>query len=167
MYEVIKSNSAVNKGLIAYFRVIDENKAILIEKAFPGIPADYILFLKEIGFGDLKEIDEPENYPPHIKFLEFPISAEKQYFFDRIIYDGGAVGDVIIFGIDSTGVAFGFDSGKAYQIVEVDSYRICTPLELTFEQFAKGIFVCYPDIPVSFDGKNWKNALGEECNFDL
>lgn len=166
MYESINVKSAKSKGLAANFRIIDENRAKFIEKTFPGIPADYILFLKEVGFGDLKEIGEPENYPPHIKFLEFPISAEKQYFSDKRIYDGGAVGDIIIFGIDSTGAAFGFDSGKDYQIFEVDSYRICTPLELKFEYFAKGIFACYPDIPVSFDGKKWKNALGEEFDFD-
>lgn len=94
--------------------------------------------------------------------MERPLSAEKEYYLDQRIHDGGGKGDILVFGIDSTGIAFGFDTGDDWCLVEVGNYRIANKLDLSFEEFVVGIFVCYPDFPVTCNKGKWITATGEE-----
>ncbi|WP_175196635.1 hypothetical protein [Achromobacter deleyi] len=160
MYENIKSLLRNETSLELTLQPMSINDSESLKRLFPRCPTSYWAFLVEIGVGKIKGGDEPANYPAHFEFLVRPLSAEKEYYFDRQIYDGGAKGDILIFGLDSTGIAFGFDSGDDWRIVEADNHRIVTSLDLSFEDFVVGIFACYPDFPVSCSGGKWKTATG-------
>jgi hypothetical protein len=132
-----------------------------ISAKLPGIPDSYLKFIHEIGVGEWKD---ELGYGVY-EFFEEPIDAAKDYFRDRLIFDDdvdnpGAVGNVWLFGCDSTGIAFGFDSGDGWQLVEIDSTRSVTRLNLTFEEFVEGLLVCYPQRPVRFSGSKWYDSEG-------
>ena len=66
----------------------------------------------------------------------------------------------MIFGSENMGTAYGFDSGDNWRLVEVDEFRIVTPLSLTFEQFINGLILCYPQIATSVEGEEWIDGVG-------
>lgn len=93
-------------------------------------------------------------------FEERLISAESELYQDRQIYEGGAKGDVMIFGHESMGTAYGFDTGDDWKLVEVDEFRIVTGLNLSFQQFIVGLVLCYPQIAMKVEGQEWIDGLG-------
>lgn len=162
MYDEICKLPLAKRCLMLGLEPMTPGSVASAKGGFPNCPESYWSFLMEIGAGKIKEPDEPENFPAHFAFLKRLLSAEKEYYFDRRIYEGGAKGDIMIFGVDSAGIAFGFDTGDGWRIVEVDNYGIVNKLSLPFEAFVLGVFVCYPDIPVSYADGKWKAATGEE-----
>ena len=126
------------------------------------LPEGYAEFLKNFGAGKIKAPSEPANFPAHFEVLKVLRSAEKDYFQDRIIYEHGAHGDVLIFGVESTGICYGFDSGNNNALVQVDNYRIVQKLDLDFDEFIFGIVACYPDFPEKYENGLWVNDLGDQ-----
>jgi len=127
-----------------------------------NVPNSYIKFLKNFGAGKIKPPNEPDRFPAHFEILERLYSAEKEYFQDTRIYEQGAKGDVLIFGTESTGICFGFDSGNKNSVVRIDNYRIVENVALNFEQLIFGILACYPDFPETYENGIWSNDLGDK-----
>jgi hypothetical protein len=117
-------------------------------------PESYWSFMLERGAGAIEQDGEP------FFFEERLVSAESELYRDRQIYENGAKGDVMIFGHESMGTAYGFDSGDGWKLVEVDEFRIVTPLELTFEQFIVGLVLCYPQIAMKVENGEWIDGVG-------
>ncbi len=130
------------------------------------LPDAYRKFLKNFGAGKIKAPNEPANFPAHFEVLEQLRSAEKDYFQDTMIFEHGALGDVLIFGVESTGICYGFDSGDNNAVVQVDNYRIVKKLDLVFEEFIFGIIACYPDFPEKYDNGLWVNDLGDRFSMN-
>jgi len=135
-----------------------------IRQLSPNFPEEYLIFLQEHGFGIMRE---DESSLPLLVINQQPIDAAKDYFGDDLIYsDGpyepGAKGTVWLFGSDSMGNAFGFDSGDNWSLMEIDNFRSITRLKLNFKQFIEGLFVCYPQKPISFSSGIWRDSGGGE-----
>ena len=123
-------------------------------KRYPECPESYWAFMLERGAGPLEQDGEP------FSFEERLISAESELYCDRKIYDNGAKGDVMIFGHESMGTSYGFDSGDGWRLVEIDEFRIVTPLDLTFEEFVAGLVLCYPQIAMKVENGEWIDGVG-------
>lgn len=141
-------------GFLSDLKPLDETKVDALRKQFPDCPDEYFAFLAERGAGELEE-------GLMFFFLNGLIDAENDLFKDREIFKFGAKGPVKIFGDDGNETSYGFDTGADWGIVSVDSSRIVKHLSLSFVQFIEGLFVCYPDYPVSYDDGKWKVATGE------
>jgi hypothetical protein len=66
----------------------------------------------------------------------------------------------MIFGYESMGTYYGFDSGDGWRLVEVDEFRIVTSLYLTFEEFITGLVLCYPQIAIKVENGEWIDGVG-------
>ena len=162
MYEELDQLDTEKKSLISTFVKVELEKILLYKSMLPKVPEEYWIFLSEVGYGKIQDPKEPSNYPAHFEISERLISAEKEYYEDKRIYEGGALGDILIFGFDSTGTANGFDTGNDYKLVEVDNYRISRVLDINFQYFIMGLLVCYPDSPERYALGKWYNYFGEE-----
>lgn len=120
-----------------------------------GVPDAYWRFVRDIGVGIVK-------YGTDIvfNFDETLLNASTELYHDREIFELGAKGEVKIFGSELAGISYGFDSGRDFQLVEIDDYRQVEPLDLTFDQFVIGLAVCYPQIPIKCDGHEWFDIVG-------
>lgn len=141
---------------------MSDNQILGLKKEFSGCPDDCWSFLYEVGCGKVKEPDESDNSPPHFECLERLPSAERECYQDKRIYDGGAQGDIFLFGFEGTGTAFGFDAGDGFHLVKVDNCRIVKRLDMSFKAFALGLLVCSPDFPGKYESEKWFNDLGDE-----
>lgn len=153
MYEHLESLRPEHGQLFASLTPSSDYEVQVVSDAHPSCPDEYLRLLRERGTGAL--IDKGE----HFVFEGRLVSAEHDYFRDRRIYDHGAKGDVLIFGRESMGTAYGFDTGDDWQIVEIDEYRAVTKLGLSFKQFMEGLLVCYPQIPMKYDSGRWEDGV--------
>ena len=153
MYEHLETLRPEQGPLLASLIQRSDAEIQAVIDAYPSCPAEYIQFLRERGSGAL--LDDGE----HFVFERRLVSAEHDYFQDKQIYDHGAKGDVLIFGWESMGTAYGFDTGDDWQIVEIDEYRTVTKLELSFKQFVEGLLVCYPQIPMKHRSGKWEDGV--------
>lgn len=163
MYENLETLNALGPALLRGLRPLGDDDLHEVRQLSQHFPPDYLSFLNERGHG---VINEDDGSFPLLVVGHRPIDAAKEYFGDELIYaDGpygeGAKGLVWLFGTDSTGTAFGFDSGDDWRLVEIDNARCITRLELTFKQFIEGLFVCYPQTPVSFSSGIWRDSAGD------
>ncbi|WP_176037370.1 hypothetical protein [Brucella tritici] len=147
--------------LIKNLKPVAETEIIAQRAKYPECPDAYWEFLIRFGYGKIKEENEPKNFPAHFEFTNELISAVDEYYKDRMIYDNGAKGDILLFGFDSLGTGFGFDSGDHYAVVRVDEFRIVEKLNIDFENFFLGLLVCYPDFPFSYASGEWSVETGE------
>jgi len=154
MFENLESIRDDLKPMFGRLRRLTPEVVEPMQKLYPRCPVEYWKFLLERGAGALEQDGEPFFFEDHL------VSAEKELYRDRLIYDNGAKGDVMIFGHESMGTAYGFDSGDSWRLVEVDEFRIVTPLSLTFEQFIVGLVLCYPQIPMSVEREEWIDGVG-------
>jgi hypothetical protein len=154
MFEHLESIRSDLKPMFGRLRKLTADEIEPMRKLYPQCPAAYWAFLMERGAGALEQDGEPFFFEDHL------VSAETELYRDRLIYDNGAKGDVMFFGSESMGTAYGFDSGDNWRLVEVDEFRIVTPLSLTFEQFIDGLILCYPQIAISVEGKEWIDGVG-------
>lgn len=92
----------------------------------PGLPADYLQFLVEVGHGDLGELQLHSG----------PSAAEN-------FYPAGTEGleNVLIFGDDKQGYCFGFDTHDRFRVVEVSPRgEVEKDIEPDFSSLMKGYF---------------------------
>lgn len=154
MFERLDS---IRPDLQPMFRGLQQVDAEIInaERAkYPHCPEAYWRFLLERGFGGLQQAGEPFFFERTLR------SAEKDYFLDSLIYENGAKGDIMIFGSESMGTAYGFDSGNDWRLVEADELRTVTALDLSFEEFVLGLVLCYPQIPIKRENGDWVDGVG-------
>jgi len=98
MFEEIKNELSDQLG-----KLNDEEINILLTE-FSGLPNDYLVFLKEVGYGNLGEIQIYSGpIPPN---EVYPVNKELE--------------GIILFGDDHQGYCFGFDSRDSFRVVEVD-----------------------------------------------
>lgn len=95
------------------------------------------------------------------------VDAELELFHDKEIYKYGAKGPVKLFGSEWSGMNYGFDTGDGWRLVQIDTDRTVKSLNLSFKKFIEGMFVCYPDFPVSYEFGKWKVATGEEYSVSV
>ena len=154
MFEHLETLRPDLKPMFGRLRKIPQDVVATMQERLPECPHAYWTFLLERGAGVIEQDGEP------FCFEERLMSAETELYYDRLIYENGAKGDVIIFGHESMGTAYGFDTGDGWKLVEVDEFRIVTPLELTFEQFVIGLVLCYPQIAMKVESGEWVDGIG-------
>lgn len=164
MYENLESLNVLGPSLLRELHPLEPDALDGIRQLSPHFPVEYLAFLRERGHGVM---NEDESSFPLLVVNQRPVDAAKDYFDDDLIYsdgpyEAGAKGVVWLFGLDSMGTAFGFDSGDSWQLMEIDNARCITRLDLTFKQFIEGLFVCYPQRPVSFSSSTWRDSGGVE-----
>lgn len=142
------------KPLFRQLRKAPAERISRMRQAHPECPESYWQFLSERGSGPLEQDGTP------FTFEEELLSAEKDVFGDGEIYSNGAKGDLLLFGHESMGVYYGFDTGKQWGLVEVDEFRIVTPMHLSFDEFVVGLVLCYPQIAIKVHGGEWFDATG-------
>jgi hypothetical protein len=154
VYEHLETLRPDLRDLFSALSPVDPDTVQVLKGQLPDSPDEYWQFLLERGSGYLRADGEP------FYFETTPVSAVRSYFRDELIFEGGARGDIWVFGWESQGIAYGFDSGDGWRLAEVDEYREVTHLSLSFKQFVEGLMVCYPQIAVSFDDGCWVDGVG-------
>ncbi|MGK9416196.1 hypothetical protein ACSSUR_08570 [Pseudomonas cedrina] len=160
MYENLEAFNALGYALLERLTPITSGEVSVMQQQWPAAPGDYFAFMQERGHGEIKEDD---SALPLLTILPTLCPAAADYFGDDGIYkDGpyepGARGEMWLFGWDSAGIAFGFDSGDNWRLLEIDNMRWITRLDLSFCQFVEGLLVCYPQRPVSFANGVWRDS---------
>jgi hypothetical protein len=117
MFEHLEQLQPLRVNLLNYLQLLPALASADIREQWPLAPDEYFIFMEERGFGIIKEY---ENTLPLIIINSSLVNADKDYYGDSQIYqDGpcepGAKGVVWLFGTDSTGTAFGFDSGDEWR----------------------------------------------------
>lgn len=164
MYENLENLNVMGSVLLRELRPLEPYELDEIRQISPYFADEYLVFLRERGYG---AINEDSSSFPLLVVNQRPVDAVKGYFGDYLIhsdgpYEAGAKGVVWLFGVDSMGTAFGFDSGDSWQLMEIDNARCITRLDMTFKQFIEGLLVCYPQRPVSFSSNIWRDSGGVE-----
>ncbi len=160
MYENLEAFNALGYALLERLTPVTSGEVSVMQQQWPAAPDDYFAFMQERGHGEIKEDD---SALPLLTILPTLCPAAADYFGDDGIYkDGpyepGARGEAWLFGWDSAGTAFGFDSGDNWRLLEIDNMRWITRLDLSFCQFVEGLLVCYPQRPVSFANGVWRDS---------
>lgn len=127
-------------GLLDDLKPLSQVEIESISKKWPGIPDQYIQFLRERGSDGMEE-------GFHFVFFKEPLDAGKDIFKDDLVNKHGTKGSVCVLGHDQTGLTFGFDACDNWRILEIDEYRESIPLELNFLQFVEGLLKEYPQTP--------------------
>jgi hypothetical protein len=97
-----------------------------LKKRHPDLPADYLRFLEEVGYGDLGEL----------QLYNGPSAFENFY---PII--SGSAPNVLIFGDDKQGYCFGFDLADSYRVVEISPRgNVAKEIEASFSGLLKSYF---------------------------
>jgi hypothetical protein len=154
MFENLETFRPDLTPMFGSLRKTEPDAVIEMQRQHPECPESYWSFLLERGAGAVQQDGEP------FFFEERLLSAEIELYRDRQIYDNGAKGDVMIFGHESMGTAYGFDTGDGWKLVEVDEFRVVTPLELTFAEFIIGLVLCYPQIAMKVEKGEWVDGVG-------
>jgi hypothetical protein len=154
MFENLEALRPDLKPMFGRLQQATPEAVIEMRKEHPGCPEAYWVFLAERGTGIVEQDGEP------FRFEERLVSAEFELYCDRQIYDHGAKGDVMVFGHESMGTAYGFDTGSGWGLVEVDEFRVVTALELSFQEFVIGLVLCYPQVALKVDGGEWLDGVG-------
>ena len=154
MFENLETLRPDLTPMFGRMRKADPQEVAEMRRCYPDCPESYWAFMLERGSGPVDQDGEP------FLFEERLISAESELYCDRQIYENGAKGDVMIFGCESMGTSYGFDSGDNWRLVEVDEFRIVTALGLTFQEFVFGLVICYPQIAVKVENGEWIDGVG-------
>ncbi len=97
-----------------------------LKERHPELPADYIQFLTEVGYGDLGEV-QLHSRPSAAKNF-YPASSE-------------SLESVLVFGDDKQGYCFGFDTNDGFRVVEVSpSGEVTKDVEPDFLSLMQGYF---------------------------
>jgi hypothetical protein len=97
-----------------------------LRKQFDGLPDDYLLFLSEVGYGEIGGLS----------FYSGPVPPEDIY--------GNvpkALASVVHFADDMQGYCFGFDTASSFRVVEVDPRGdVGLNVEAAFAELIQGYF---------------------------
>jgi hypothetical protein len=116
-----------NIETISSLKQLDDMECQKLEKEFPGIPSDYLSFLKSIGYGNLGDIQLYEGpVPPSSIYGENPIDN---------------LDSLIVIGDDFQGYCFAFDKDNSYRVVELSPKgEIDKTVESSFLKLLEGYF---------------------------
>lgn len=155
MFEHLDGISENSSELLGDLTPVTTQNVNALREKYPNCPDGYFHFLEERGVGGLEDGEM-------FFFEESLVDAESELFLDKEIYKFGAKGPIKIFGSEWSGFNYGFDTGDEWALVQVDTDRTVKKLDISFKKFIEGMFVCYPDYPVSYDDGKWTVATGEE-----
>ena len=131
-----------------------------IGHAHPGIPQDYLDFLRGFGVGVLQLGESPDR-----DVLDRPIDAAHEYFLERVFWSESEFpaprGAVLGVSTYSDGTLYGFDSGDDWRMVYVDGRRDVVRLELSFLEFIAGVVACHPLDPLRRLEGGWVDEGGD------
>lgn len=117
------------RGQLSVVRQLPRLEAIdigALRDRHPGLPADYLQFLAEVGYGDLGEVQLHSG----------PSAAEN-------FCPAGSKGleSVLVFGDDKQGYCFGFDTIDGFRVVEISpSGEVAKDVEPEFSSLMQGYF---------------------------
>ena len=148
------------RAVIRHAVPVDLARITLLFAPHGGVPQDYLEVMADLGACEIKGPEEPDNFPAHLRLLPEPVSAIRTYYGDSRILQQGAAGDVLIVALDSTGAATGYDTEAGLRLVEVDNYRIVTPLPMALGAMVYGLVACWPDVPVAYRNGVWQTGDG-------
>lgn len=154
MFENLEMLRPDLKPMFGRLRRATPQGVVEMSQRHPSCPMSYWTFMLERGAGAMEQDGEAFVFEEHLT------SAASDFYGDGLIYKHGAKGEVMIFGHESMGTAYGFDSGYGWKLVEVDEFRMVTPLDLNFEQFVVGLVLCYPQIAVRVENGEWIDGVG-------
>lgn len=159
MYEKLEAFNALACALLERLTPVSSGDVSGMRQQWPAAPDDYFTFMQERGHGEIKEDDCALS----LLTIQSILCPAADYFGNDEFYkdgpyESGAKGEVWLFGWDSTGTAFGFDSGDGWRLLEIDNMRWITRLDLSFRQFVEGLLVCYPQRPISFANGVWRDS---------
>lgn len=98
----------------------------VLKDRLPGLPADYLQFLAEVGYGDLGEVQLHSG----------PSTAANLYAARSESLEG-----VLVFGDDKQGYCFGFDTNDGFRVVEISpSGEVAKDIEPEFSSLMQGYF---------------------------
>lgn len=83
---------------------LDSTEIGALTDQYPGLPADYLQFLTEVGYGDLGEVQLHSG----------PSAAERIY---PAVSE--SLESVLVFGDDKQGYCFGFDKNDGFRVVGI------------------------------------------------
>ncbi len=93
---------------------------------YPGIPADYLRFLTEVGYGDLGEMQIHSGPSAAASF--YPAGSE-------------SLKSVLVFGDDKQGYCFGFDTKDEFRVVEISpNGEVAKDVEPDFSSLMQSYF---------------------------
>ncbi|MGG3527710.1 SMI1/KNR4 family protein [Bacillus pseudomycoides] len=100
------------------------------ESMLNGIPQDYIIFLKEVGYGSVSNA--------YFMFYGGLIEADEIYDAD----ENPEIKTVLLFGDNFAGDAIGFQTTNSWEIVEIwhEDLSIVPRDETSFKELAQSIF---------------------------
>ena len=108
----------------ASLTVVPPQDIARVRRSHPGIPADYLFFLENAGFGNLGSIS----------LYSGPVSAVEVYPVAECGLDA-----VVLIGDDFQGYCLGFDRNCDWRVVEVDPRgEVSDPIESTFTSLLGG-----------------------------
>lgn len=103
---------------------LSEEKVSEIKRRFPGLPDDYIQFLREIGHGNLGVL----------VIYDSPIDPVYVYSEAR----AESLKGLVLFGDDMQGFCYGFDLQAGCRVIEVDPRgRVDRTIEAGFADFVR------------------------------
>ena len=127
---------------------------------YPKVPNSYWNFVERLGTGPLLKDGEP------FFFYDRLLDAASEYFMDEEVYQDGDGTPVLLFGHESFGTAYGFRETAGDRLIRVDSDRIVEVMQIGFDEFLAGMFVCYPFIPTSYREGVWQTDTGQTFSLE-
>ncbi len=115
-----------DRNLAERFQALPEAELKKLVGENPNAPADYIDFLREIGYGDIGD--------GHYMIYSGLIAPED-------VFDAGVaekLDGILLFGDDFSGFCGGFATNKNWDLIEVDGCSDPYEPEMTFEEFIRG-----------------------------
>jgi hypothetical protein len=97
---------------LGHLQRVHEAKLRAIEAAFPGVPADYLGFLGEIGFGGVGASKESA------RFVIYSGLVQPAFVYGDAA--AAALPNVVLLGDDLWGHSVGFDRAEGWRVVEID-----------------------------------------------
>ncbi|KNY26736.1 hypothetical protein [Pseudobacteroides cellulosolvens] len=119
LYQLIK------KGIRSSFERMPKDEINVITKEHPGVPADYIEYLEEIGYGDIGD-----NY-----FMLYGGLVQASEIYEESKAE--KLKDIVFLGDYYNGHSIGFSKKGEWEMVEVDDKHNITFLNTSFESFIK------------------------------
>lgn len=119
LYQLIK------KGIRSSFERVSKDEINVIIKKHHGVPADYIEYLEEIGYGDIGD-----NY-----FMLYGGLVEASEIYDESKAE--KLKDIVFLGDYYNGHSIGFSKKGEWEMVNVDDKHNIIFLNTSFEAFIK------------------------------
>ena len=116
-----------NIETISSLKQLGDEECQKLEKDFPGIPPDYLNFMKTVGYGNLGDM----------QLYEGPVPSSSIYGDNPV----DNLDSLVVFGDDFQGYCFAFDRDDSFRVVELSPKgEIDKTVESSFLKLLEGYF---------------------------